>query len=186
MTARLLPVCLLALLPLAGHAEFKNENLLHGMPPGYKIDFQDRKGNLVMTEMVLRTESVKNWTEMLTSQVFLGVKTATPESFQARIQQSFAEFCKGASSALVAQGQENGYPFAVWLQVCPLNPSTNKPEHIWFKAIKGNDSFYVVQRAFKYKPTNEQVTQAMAHLRDVKVCDSRLPDRPCPQVSPAK
>jgi hypothetical protein len=184
MTRRLLSFfCLLACLPFAAQAEFKDENLLHGLPAGYKIDFQDRKGNMVMTEMVPQAESVKNWTEMLTSQIFLGVKTATPESFQARMQQSFAGLCKGASSAWVTQGQENGYPVGVWVQICPLNPATNKPEHVWFKAIKGNDSFYVVQRAYRYQPSREQVTQAMAHLREVKVCDSRLPDRPCPKVN---
>lgn len=179
---RLLGACLLALLPLLGHAELKDENLVHGLPTGYKIDFQARKGNMIMTEMVPQAESVKNWTEMLTSQIFLGLKTATPDAFRAFMQQTWAASCKGAEFATVASGQENGYPFAVWIQACPLNTSTGKPEHTFFKAIKGNDSFYVVQRAFKSSPTNEQVTAATEHLRGVTVCDSRLPDRPCMKV----
>lgn len=176
-------ICLLALLPLGARADFKDENLLHGLPPGYKIDFQDRKGNMVMTEMVPQAESVNNWTEMLTSQVFLGLKTATPAAMQARMQQTWAASCKGAGFANVASGQENGYPFAVWIQDCPLNATTGKPERTWVKAIQGNDSFYMVQRAFKFSPSKEQVTAAMLHLREVKVCDSRLPDRPCPAVN---
>lgn len=175
-------LCLMGCLPLAAHAEFKDENLLHGLPTGYKIDFQDRKGNMLMTEMVPQAESVKNWTEMLTSQIFFGLKTATPAAFQARMQQTWAASCKGAEFAPVASGQENGYPFTVWVQGCPLNTATGKPENTWFKAIQGNDSFYVVQRAYKFSPSKEQVTAAMLHLREVKVCDSRLPDRPCPKV----
>lgn len=183
MTHKFLSLCLLALLPFVAHAEFKDENLIHGLPTGYKIDFQDRKGNMVMTEMVPQGESVKNWTEMLTSQIFLGLKTATPAAFQARMQQVWAASCKCAEFATVASGQENGYPFVVWIQGCPLNTATGKPEHTFFKAIQGNDSFYVVQRAYKASPSNEQVTAATQHLREVKVCDSRLPDRPCPTVN---
>jgi hypothetical protein len=176
-------VCLLAGLPFTAQAQFVNENLLHGLPSGYKIDFEARKGNMVMTEMVPQAESVKDWTEMLTTQIFLGLKTATPAAMQARMQQSWAATCKGAEFATVASGQENGYPFAVWIQACPLNPATGKPEHTFLKAVQGNDSFYLVQRAFKASPSKEQVTSAMTHLREVKVCDSRLPDRPCPTVT---
>jgi len=57
-----------------------------------------------------------------------------------------------------------------------------KPEYTWFKAIQGNDSFYVVQKAFKFNPSEEQITQWTAFFRSIKVCDSRLKDRPCPKV----
>jgi hypothetical protein len=67
----------------------------------------------------------------------------------------------------------------VWLQNCPLNKATGKPEITWFKAIQGNDSFYIVQVAFKAWPSKEQITQWMGYLKDVAVCDTRLPDRPC-------
>ena len=43
----------LAALLLAGNAvaQLQDENLLIGMPAGYKIGFQERKGPIVMTEM---------------------------------------------------------------------------------------------------------------------------------------
>ena len=49
------------------------------MPTGYKVDFQQRKGNMLMTEMVPVNESVNNWTEMVTVQIFYGLKNVTPE-----------------------------------------------------------------------------------------------------------
>jgi hypothetical protein len=71
----------------------------------------------------------------------------------------------------------------VWLQSCPLNKATGKPEITWFKAIAGNDSFYVVQLAFKAWPSKEQITSWMHYLGSVTVCDSRLPGRACPRRS---
>ncbi len=179
---KLLVACMLATLSIGIWAQLTDENLTHGLPTGYKIDFQTKQGNMAITEMVPQAESVKNWTEMMTTQTFLGLKTATPDSFQAYMQKTWADTCKGAGFAPVTKGEENGYPFAVWVQSCPLNVATGKPEHTFFKAIKGNDSFYVLQRAFKYSPTKDQVTQAMLVLREAKVCDSRLPDRPCMKV----
>jgi len=48
------------------------------------------------------------------------------------------------------------------------------------KAIEGNDSFYLVQVAFRYEPTEADIIRWMNYLRDVQVCDSRLPGQACP------
>jgi hypothetical protein len=73
----------------------------------------------------------------------------------------------------------------VWLQNCPLNKATGKPEITWFKAIAGNDSFYVVQVAFKAWPSKELIAQWMHYLKDVRVCDTRLPERACAPAAAA-
>jgi hypothetical protein len=154
MIAMTTPACL---------AELKDENILAKLPAGYKIGFQQKNNDMLISEMVPVDQSVKNWTEMITVQVFYALK-ATPDQF--------------------GQGRENGYPSMVWLQNCPLNKATGKPEITWFKAIEGNDSFYVVQLAFKAWPSKEQITQWMHYLRDVVVCDTRLPDRACTAPAP--
>ena len=138
---------------------------------------------MLISEMVPVKQSVKNWTEMVTVQVFYGLK-ATPDQFKARIESGLAAACPKSESHPVAQGEENGYPSMVWLQNCPLNKATGKPEITWFKAIQGNDSFYIVQVAFKAWPSKEQITQWMRYLKDVTVCDTRLPDRAC--VAPGR
>lgn len=171
--------------PSASWADVKDETLLQNMPLGYKIDFQSRHGNMGITEMVPQAESVKNWTEMVTTQVFFGLKNATPEQFQAVMEKNWLASCKASQSASVAKGAENGYPFTLWMLSCPLNQATGKPEITWFKAIKGNDSFYVVQKAFRFEPTREQVIQWMQYLKKVSLCDTRLPDRACPRLGKA-
>lgn len=166
-------------------AQLQDENLIQDLPPGYKIDFQARKGNMLLTEMVPQGESVHDWSEMLTTQIFLSLKSATPQGFRDRMQTLWTQSCPGATFASVAEGRENGYPFAVWIQHCPLNRNTGKPENTWFKAIQGNDSFYLVQKAFKFEPSKAQVLQWTRYLRSVQACDTRLADRPCPKLGKA-
>jgi hypothetical protein len=163
-------------------AELVNENLLAPAPPGFKIGFRDKKNDLQMTEWVPANETVEKWTEMLTVQVFHGLKIA-PEPFMRQLESSWRTACPGAGDAQpVVSGVENGYPALLWILDCPRNPATEKPELTWFKGIQGNDSFYVVQKAFKFNPTKEQIGRWINYLRAVRVCDSRIADRACPQT----
>ncbi|MGB6538969.1 MAG: hypothetical protein WBF58_23760 [Xanthobacteraceae bacterium] len=174
-----LAIALLLIRPAS--ARLANENLLVTPPPGYKVDFHTERNNMVMSEMVPSNETVDDWTEMVTVQIFHGMK-AEPERFKTRLQQRWSAACPGASDAEVTSGIENGYPMLLWLLICPQNPGTGKPEYTWFKAIAGNDSFYLVQKAFKFEPTKDQVVHWMGYLKTVAVCDTRLPERACPQT----
>ena len=149
------------------------------MPDGYKVGFRDKNGSRLISEMVPTARASKNWTEMLTVQIFYDMKT-TPEQFKQQQQKLWADKCKGAQSNPVGQGNERGYPVAVWIQLCPLNTETGKPEFTILKAIGGSDSFYLVQKAFRFKPDKAQIQQWSRYLRDVYVCDTRVAGRQCP------
>jgi hypothetical protein len=60
--------------------------------------------------------------------------------------------------------------------------STGKPETTLFRSIRGNDSFYSVQRAMRAIPDKGQMAKMASYLETVIVCDSRRPDRPCPDL----
>ena len=167
-------------------AQLDGENLIQSQPPGYKVGFQAKKGNMLLTEMVPEAETVQNWTELLTTQVFLGLKTATPQQFRDFMQAQAAKSCPDGQNAKIAEGVENGYAFALWIQDCPRVHQTGKPERTWFKAIRGKDSFYVVQKAFRFQPAEEQVVRWTQYLREVQVCDARVPDQKCPDLTRAK
>lgn len=176
---RFLALCLLLLASPA--FAFEGENLLAELPPGYKIDFQQKKKNSIqITEMVPANESVQNWTEMLTVQVFNGMKGTTPDQFRARMEKLWSGSCANALTRPIATTVEKGYPIAVWMMFCPTNKETGKPESTWFKAIQGQDSFYVVQKAFKFDPSSEQVVKWTLYLKKVAVCDTRVRERACP------
>jgi hypothetical protein len=181
VTSKCLLIAGLAML-LAGPAsgQMQNENLLVAVPDGYKIDFRDRNKEMLINEMVPVGETVNDWTEMVTVQIFYDLKV-TPESFQAQGREFWENSCPGSHYQPIANTVENGYPVLVWLQACPRNKQTGKPEHTWFKAIRGNDSFYVVQKAFKFEPSREQNTQWTQYLRKISVCDSRIAERACPK-----
>ncbi len=165
-------------------AQLKDENLLQGMPAGYKIGFQERQGPIILTEMVPESESVEEWTEMVSSQLFIGLKSVSPETFRAESRKKWLEACKDGNFAEIASGEESGYPMALWMLACPHSKAPGRPEITWFKAIRGQDAFYVVQKSFRFEPSNEQVQQSMRYLRQISVCDTRIPQRACPVVKP--
>ena len=165
----------------AALAQLQNENLLVTMPQGFKVGFQDKKNNMQISEMVPSNETVEDWTEMVTVQIFFGLKT-TPAQFKDRIEKGWVSACAGGKAHPVSADPANGYPALIWVLSCERNPKTGKPEITWFKAVQGNDSFYVVQKAFRFMPAQEQMTKALAYLGTVKVCDSRRKDRACPRV----
>lgn len=160
-------------------SSLENENLLVEVPQGFKIDFQAEQNNMVINEMVPQGESVNNWTTLVTVQIFLGMTNATPEQYQDSLTQSWFNACPDSESYPVADGAENGYDFVLWQLYCPLNPSTQKVEYTYLKAIQGNDSFYLVQVAFRHEPTSDEITKWMNYLRTVQVCNSRILERAC-------
>ncbi len=164
------------------HAQLKNENLLVGMPQGFKLGFKESKNGMNMQEFVPEAETVQNWTEMVSVQVFLGRKDLQPASFLGALQQQWAGSCKGSSATPVATGKANGYDAASILLRCPTVTSTGKPETAMIRAIKGNDSFYVVQRAVRSIPSADRLETMKKYIESVSVCDSRLPPRACPTV----
>lgn len=166
--------------PVQPNSDLENENLLTEVPAGFKIDYQAEQNNVVINEMVPESESVNDWSTMVTVQIFLGETNTTPEQYQDSMTQSWFNACDNSESYPVANGDENGYHFVLWQLYCPLNPSTQKVEYTYMKAIQGNDSFYLVQVAFRHEPSNDEITQWMNYFKGVQVCDSRISDQACP------
>lgn len=160
-------------------AQLVNENLLVTVPKGFKAGHQARNGQQAINEFVPAGETVDNWSEMVTVQIFFNRRDLSPAQFRARIESGWTKACSGGAAQSVSAAPENGYPALMWKLTCPRNPATGKPENTWFKAIAGQDSFYVVQKAFRSEPTAQQAGEAMAYLNKISVCDSRRKDRPC-------
>jgi hypothetical protein len=171
-----------ALLMSGSAAALENENLLVPLPKGFKVGYQNKNDNQLITEMVPTAETVEAWTEMVTVQVFYRMKDVTPAAYRARIEKLWVDACPGATFAKVKEGTENLYPMASWSLTCPLNKATGKPEYTWMKGVQGRDSFYLVQKAFRSEPTPQQVKSVDALLAAAKVCDTRIPGQKCKPV----
>lgn len=176
---RLLPLLgLLAAPPAVAGPE--GERLRQALPAGYKVAFSQRQERSAITEMIPRSESPGRWSEMLTTQAFPGGQAdATPESFFRRITAYWKQLCPRSEARLLQRGEENGYPFALWQTACPLNKATGRPEYTWFKAVQGRDSFYLVQKAWRRRPTPDDVQHWTRYLQSVDVCDPRLAGGAC-------
>lgn len=162
-------------------AALVNENLLTTAPTGYHVGFRNKTDDGLITEWVPAGETVENWTEMVTVQVFYHLRVS-PEAFMSNLETRWLKSCPGAGPAQpIANAVENGYPTLVWLLNCPQNPASGKMEITWFKAVQGNDSFYLVQKAFRFAPSKEQIGRWVGYLKAVRVCNSRLADRACPR-----
>lgn len=169
----------LSLVAAPSYAQLKNENLLVGLPQGFKVGFSESRNGMNMQEWVPANETVQNWTEMVTVQIFLNRKDLDPVQFLATMEKQWAAACKGSTATPPVTGKANGYASATTLMRCPLLASSGKPETTMMKAIKGNDSFYLVQRAVRGVPTPAQLERTKQYLDGVSVCDTRVAARPC-------
>lgn len=178
--ARLLLLMAALFLAIPAPAEVQGERLIQEAPAGYVVGFREVVGAISIVELVPEGETVSAWTEMLTVQGFAGLKSVTPAQFEGESRAKWLSICTDGKFSSIARGEENGYPVSLWMLSCPRSAAPGKPEITWFKAVRGNDNFYVVQKAFRFEPSQEQVRQWMQFMKRVTVCDPRLPDRPCP------
>jgi len=171
--------------PAVPFAQPGGETLTPRLPAGYHLEREENRSDSVMKRMLPRGQNGDDWTELVTTHAFLG-RTASSERFQIAMASAWLELCRDGAVARVTQGTENGYAFSIWSQSCPLNPVTGQPESTWTKAIEGNDGFYLVQKSFRFEPSDAQVQESIAYLGSVTLCDPRLPDRPCPTAPQAR
>ncbi len=132
-----------------------------------------------MMEMVPRAETAQNWSEMVTIQTFLGLRSKPAAGFLNNMGALWQRQCPGFTHGPVFNGVSNGYPVSMVLLTCSRDPITGKPETTMFRAISGADSFYVAQYAFGYAAGPDNIRKAAGYLATVKACDTRSPDHPC-------
>jgi hypothetical protein len=164
------------------YAQFQGENLLVSPPPGFKVGFQDSRGGVSIQEWVPQGETVQNWSEMVTVQLFRNRPDLEPRAMLDTIQRGWLKACAGSTPAPIVAGKANGYETGSMVLRCPLNGETGKPETTAFRAIRGRDSFYMVQRAVRSVPDASRLERMESSLAGVSVCDTRSAQSPCPNL----
>ncbi|MCC0025351.1 MAG: hypothetical protein H6874_14185 [Hyphomicrobiaceae bacterium] len=165
----------------AGNAEdLRDENILVSMPGDFELGYHAGNENVDMSEYVPKGETVEDWTHMITVQVYFHQGNVDPKQFSENLAGLVTQSCPGAMAVPVRDGTENGYPYAIWLYECPLNPDTAQPETFFSKAVSGNDAFYDVQYAVREEMSDDLIQPSVAFLRSVLVCDTRIPEQACP------
>lgn len=167
----------------SGQSSIEAENLLFAQPKEFKVGFQSSHDNSSITELVPTGQTVDDWSEMLTVQIFRHL-TVNAATFLQGVGKRYVDACPGTTvvSGGIHTGTVNGYVVSMLLLKCPRNPSTGKPETTAFRVIKGNDALYSVQHAWRAVPSDQQLAEAMRAFAKVVVCDTRAQDHPCPSL----
>jgi hypothetical protein len=155
------------------------ENLVFSPPQDFKVGYTASHDNRVMTEYVPEGQTVDDWAQMVTVQIFHGA-TVDPAGFLKEVGALYMGHCPGTSAKGIFTGQSNGYVVSTLLLKCPNNPKTGKPETTAFRVIKGRDALYSVQHAWRAVASDQEVEVAMHALGTVTVCDTRVPEHACP------
>ncbi|QPJ63335.1 MAG: hypothetical protein G3M70_16205 [Candidatus Nitronauta litoralis] len=161
-----------------------NEVFHNPIPKNYVLGYKTLNGNMELKEYVPRGETSENWTEMITVQTYLGMVQTSPRKYASLIKGMGKRVCPGIKSTVGKATIQNGYEVYNWKQVCNLNPNTNRVEATLIKAIAGYENFYTIQKAWAYYPTEKETLTWKHFLDSTTVCDTGLPDRPCPKNSP--
>jgi hypothetical protein len=172
----------IVLLTSEARSELLGENLLFSPPNGFSLASQLDNRRSLISEWVPATQSIHNWSELITVQIFRGLRK-DPEDFLRSIRQGFVIACSGTSFKEFPKHLTNGYSVSVLIVECPKNPKTQKPETTVFRVINGRDALYSVQHAWRSLPTSSELNRELETLSGVTVCDTREPDHPCPNLS---
>lgn len=157
-------------------------------PAGWKLGFSVSTPALEMLEYVPHGQSVENWRDMITSQVFPNLRDVPLDSYLGRIATAAKSVCEDVTVTPVTTGTVNGYPAAFMAQFCIRYSQTGKGEITLFKVIQGKDNLFVAQRAWRGEPftrdampvSDETYAEWTDFLNQVSVCDARDPERQCP------
>jgi hypothetical protein len=180
MLKRLFVLAALAVLSTPALAQIQDENLLTPMPAGFTVGYQAAEGPQEIHELIPEGESIEAWSAMVTVQIFRGLGGIRSDDFAGNMAGGWQQACPDAVVNKIEDGTTNGYPYALWSFVCPMNPATGQPETMWFKGISGADAFYSVQYAFRAASSPEREQTALGYLGQASACDTRKPGRPCP------
>tara|TARA_B110000881_G_C18539191_1_gene497508 strand:+ start:140 stop:685 length:546 start_codon:yes stop_codon:yes gene_type:complete len=155
------------------------EKFSYSLPQNWGLGYKVRQKNMLMKEFIPKGQDVKNWSEMLTIQIFHGGINRTALDFSNGVKHLWAQACPGANFSKNFTRIENGYQAIYWKQICPKNPQTGKPETLSLKIISGNDSFYVAQKAWKSLPLKKDNDLWLGLFFDIAVCDTTIEKHSC-------
>ncbi|MFL2554151.1 MAG: hypothetical protein ACJ0S4_05610 [Candidatus Rariloculaceae bacterium] len=160
------------------------ETMILSMPEGWRAA-QPVSGEEKMDIYIFpEGQSSADWTETLRQEAYLttvGMQSAE-RVYELRTA-SDGESCSNFTSEILEQEPENGYSMIVWRQSC--QPSEDLFFSSLHKAVLGNDGLYILNKIWKYEPSNRIWRRWENYFEDVYVCDPVRTEHSCRLVRPA-
>jgi hypothetical protein len=160
------------------------EQLLFSPPAGFKLGHRAEQGATTLAEFVPKDQSVDDWTEMITIQIFRRPAFTAAELVRG-VSAKIAAACPATTGGPQLNGNANGYAVSMISLSCPVNVSTGKPETLVMRAINGGSAVYSMQRAWRSTASRQQLGEAFLALGHINVCDPRTTEHPCQAPAPA-
>jgi hypothetical protein len=169
------------------------EHLLAEPPSGWLQSFKTEGPGIRMVEYVPPKSDPHEWTDKVSFESLSAAPLPDPIELLKSIAADQRKTCTKFSDHETFSGVENDYPTSVRLFICSENPLTKKGQLTLVKTIRADDHFYVITRAKRVEPM-EQDTMPMPpevmaewslYLRAIKACNDSDPRHPCPVADTA-
>jgi hypothetical protein len=145
------------------------EKLNYFVPEGFKIIYQHKDSSGEIIEIISASETLENWSRMITIQTFTDGNKYDPEKFILDISRLAKDQCGSVQVEPVTTAQQNGFFFSHKVIMCSPNIKTDKAEIMNIKAIKGKDSFFVAQVINRVEIDENEIRYWAIYLRDLVI-----------------
>jgi hypothetical protein len=134
-----------------------------------------------------------NWREKITLERLAGEPVPDPLVFLDGLKSDHLEGCAKGSYLPISSTEENRYPTAVAMLVCPRLALADAGQVTMIKVIQGNSAFYTITRSIRTRPFSasaedkpppppvdkEVIGGFSVWLKAISVCAPDQPDHPC-------
>lgn len=165
------------------------ERLVMDPPDGW-LPVQVQRGDKVnITRLFPPGQSDKDWSEMITLQIYPG-SDRSPRAFVEDAIRHSRENCEAAGPSAVTETPNNGYPMAMVSVACSKGRGSGMGGFVHIQSIRGKEALYVVQRHWRGAPFDRTSGPAFppdmlrnwgAFVKTVGLCDTRDSRHPCPR-----
>jgi hypothetical protein len=169
-----------------------SEIVVRPYPEGFVEAYEHTHGDNYINEMVLKGETVDQWSQMVTTTGRQGLSSTanlTPEIFLARIASGFKHACPETFSAKgIGSTTISGHnAFVAWASCGTVGADGSvHSESSLFIAIKGTEDYYTIQWAERGPASSQPLVyddakweDRLKKLNSVKTC-SRVPGEAAP------
>ncbi len=167
----------------------EQEHLVAPVPPDWAVSGRANDGELRTLEYAPHATLPRAGDERILVESSRPEPRPDPRVFLRLLARDARQRCPTLRASELSRRDENGYATSVWLFDCPDGPDTGLPLQM-FKAIRGDDWFYVVARTSTRADTRPagvegervRIAEWAQYMRGVQVCNVARPGHPCPGV----
>lgn len=165
------------------------ERLLMAPPPGWTPVQVQKTDKVAISRLYPPGQTEKQWTEMITIQIYPGSDQGPRNFIESIIAFSRAN-CEAAGPGPVTEATINSYPAAIVSVACTKGRQSGQGNMVLVTVIKGREALYAIQRQWRGKPfgntekpdmPDSMIKEWNNFPRSIGLCDSRAPQQhPCP------